>query len=651
MSGYSREELLALPLRDLEAFKSGPEIAAHIEKITTQGRDRFESRHRRKDGTLFDVEISVCFHADTDHFYCFIRDITITRKAQREEALSHRHLELLLELNDMADRPTREIDRFALAAAIELSESAFGFLAYLEGEGNSPSPSVSWTKIVGADGGPGPQLNFIEDATCPPLDHPLFHPLLVNDLVNAYESYPTWPMPMSIPDKRFILVPVVKGNRLKLLVGVADSTECYTNANALHLQLLAESLWRLSQREKDSAALLARERTYREILEKAPSAIIIHQSDAPTKIVDVNLAMCKMFGYSREEALQLEIADLSYGMSQDGPATLALIRSHIQMTLVSGHNRFEWCAKHKDGSPLWIEVELHQTLIMDEPLILASLYDLTNRKFAEKTLLDSLHALKAINETLKHSKNTLEQRVVERTAELNMRMAQLTSLAEQMTRVEELERCRIAQVLHDELQQVLVGARMSLGALSVTTKRRPSTQRKISEIEELLTDALKTIHLLTTELSPPIDYHFGLESTFRWLGRWFESTYGLIVEVDLEDEVDVAVETKITLYQAVRELLFNTVKHANVPKASLSLHRLEEELFAITVRDDGIGFDPVQVQNNASLTKGIGLYRLQKRLDLLGARLEIESAPSHGSCFTIIMPLVRQNAGPPMASL
>ncbi len=86
MSGYSTDELLAMQLPDLESIEAATDTAAHMQRIMAQGEDRFESRHRRKDGSVFDVEISVQYRTtDGGRFICFLRDITKRRLA--EEAL------------------------------------------------------------------------------------------------------------------------------------------------------------------------------------------------------------------------------------------------------------------------------------------------------------------------------------------------------------------------------------------------------------------------------------------------------------------------------------------------------------------------------------------------------------------------------------
>ena len=102
MSGYSAPELLALCIPDLEANEAAHDTAAHIRKIVAQGEDRFESRHRRKDGSLFDVEISVQHQPDGDgRTVAFLQDIT---ERKRTEAALRQQAEELLARNDRLNR-------------------------------------------------------------------------------------------------------------------------------------------------------------------------------------------------------------------------------------------------------------------------------------------------------------------------------------------------------------------------------------------------------------------------------------------------------------------------------------------------------------------------------------------------------------------
>ncbi len=95
MSGYSEQELLALSLPDLEAAESDGDIAAHIETIMVQGDDRFESRHRRRDGSMYDVEVSVKYQpVDGGRFVSFLRDITERKRAEEDLIRAKEDLEV-----------------------------------------------------------------------------------------------------------------------------------------------------------------------------------------------------------------------------------------------------------------------------------------------------------------------------------------------------------------------------------------------------------------------------------------------------------------------------------------------------------------------------------------------------------------------------
>lgn len=90
MMGYSREELLAMTVSDVEAMETPEDIARHIQQVKTQGHDRFETRHRRKDGQLLDIEVSSHFVPDRRNpkFLGFLRNITEHKRLETQR-LAH----------------------------------------------------------------------------------------------------------------------------------------------------------------------------------------------------------------------------------------------------------------------------------------------------------------------------------------------------------------------------------------------------------------------------------------------------------------------------------------------------------------------------------------------------------------------------------
>ncbi|MBI5724060.1 MAG: PAS domain S-box protein [Planctomycetes bacterium] len=98
MSGYSREELLTMKIADLEASETASDVDAHLQKIASRGWDRFQSRHRRKDGSVFDVEISVQYRdVEGGRIVTFLRDITDRNRAEEELHESRQQLQLVLD--------------------------------------------------------------------------------------------------------------------------------------------------------------------------------------------------------------------------------------------------------------------------------------------------------------------------------------------------------------------------------------------------------------------------------------------------------------------------------------------------------------------------------------------------------------------------
>jgi CheY-like chemotaxis protein len=106
--------------------------------------------------------------------------------------------------------------------------------------------------------------------------------------------------------------------------------------------------------------------------------------------------------------------------------------------------------------------------------------------------------------------------------------------------------------------------------------------------------------------------------------------------VEANDELDLDRAVRATLFQGVRELLFNTVKHAGVKTANLQLWLSEDkDVVFVEVSDAGIGFDPVEVRSREGANGGYGLFSIRERLELLGGGMEVESSPGSGSRFIL----------------
>lgn len=211
----------------------------------------------------------------------------------------------------------------------------------------------------------------------------------------------------------------------------------------------------------------------------------------------------------------------------------------------------------------------------------------------------------------------------------------LRQMAAELTRAEQRERERIASILHDHIQQLLVAAKFQLAAFNGPGY---DLQKGTRELQQLLDETIKASRTLTAELSPPV-LKEGLAASLTWLGEWMAEKYGLTVDVDIDAAVSPLVEeTKILLFESARELLFNVAKHAQTNTASLSLHKLGSDCAEIVVQDSGIGFDPNRVKSGRAPGGGFGLLSLRQRMELIGGQLAITSKPGKGSRFTLTIP-------------
>lgn len=388
-------------------------------------------------------------------------------------------------------------------------------------------------------------------------------------------------------------------------------------AGISELQSLADAFTRSAEQQAQAEqALRDSEEKFRNLAEHSQAIIGIVQG---RRFLYANPYLSAISGYSREELMDLDIAQLIHPSYRD----VVLERARQRQTGLAAPDHYEFTMVTKDGRDICLDFSPTTISYKGRTAIIGIAYDITDRKHAEQQL-------KTLNETL-------EQQVAERTAVAEQRAAQLQAMANELTQTEERERRRLAQMLHDDLQQLLAATKFHAGVLQGRLKD-DITRQRLQIMVDLLDQSIKASRSLTTELSPPILYDAGLAPALTWLGRWMQTKHGLAVAVRADETVDPLTEqVRVFLFQASRELLFNVVKHAHVQQAQLEMTRQDAHV-RIVVSDQGVGFDPAAVKPMGG-PGGFGLFSIQERIELLGGWMEIQTAPGQGAKITLWAPL------------
>jgi PAS domain S-box-containing protein len=251
---------------------------------------------------------------------------------------------------------------------------------------------------------------------------------------------------------------------------------------------------------------------------------------------------------------------------------------------------------------------------------------------------------KDVSEQKQHEQNIeqinelLEQRVQERTAKIRNQTQRLRVLANKLGQVEQKEHNRLAAVLHDHIQPLVVGARMHLW--DIHRKNDITAAHKTAhKIEGILEETLTELRSLTVDLSPSAILNDGLAGGVNWLVNYMKNKFAFTLEPRVDDTIDPIAENRcFLLFQCLKELLFNVVKHSGEKQATISVERTQDQKIKIIVSDNGNGFEPDAFEETLNSTDSLGLFSIEERLKDIGGRMKIASAPGQGTTVTLTAP-------------
>ncbi|MFP4144872.1 MAG: PAS domain S-box protein [Phycisphaeraceae bacterium] len=364
----------------------------------------------------------------------------------------------------------------------------------------------------------------------------------------------------------------------------------------------------IAQRQRYENALRESEARFRAAFNQA--AVGIALVDLEGRFVQTNERFCQIVGRSAEQLRGTRFLDLTHPDDRSSNERNFLQTAAGEIDRYSLEKRY----LRPDGKTIWTRVTASpvRDATGTPRYSLGVVEDITQRKRAEEALARQ-HAV------------------------LERRASQLRDLTAELTDAEQRERRRLAQHLHDHLQQLLVAIKMRLGQLCPRGDERAGEAAE--QISRLLDESIEASRTLTAELAPPVLYSAGLTPALEWLGRWMRDRHGLTVHVDADPDAEPSGESLRTmLFGGVRELLFNVIKHAGTNEAWVRVSRSGQRRTQIVVEDRGAGIDPQRVLADAS-GGGFGLFSLRERLEALGGRMTVESGAGEGTRVTLVAPL------------
>lgn len=374
---------------------------------------------------------------------------------------------------------------------------------------------------------------------------------------------------------------------------VRDRTRALTEANT---KLLLD----IEERKRLEAEVREQETHYRTLFESMPTGITLTTIGGQLK--SANASVQDMLGYTLEE-LQKTDVKLLYCEPEDR-------RRVLERFAVEGRIRdLELKLRRKDGSPIDVSVNLTPFNLGGTDLILTVIQDITRRT-------EALAALKAS-------------------------ASELQKLSDRLLSIQEEERKRIAQGLHDSVGQLLHACKYSLETALKQLHAAPEAgvddaAASVQNVIRLVGEASEETRRIVMDLRPSLLDDIGFLATANWFCREYQKIYSDITiskRFDVEEK-DIPVLLRTAMYRILQEAFNNIAKHSRADQVDLTIEKTWTHL-VMAVSDNGLGVNP----EDGTGTPGFGIPGMRQRAHASGGTLTLEAAPGGGTRLTVKWPI------------
>lgn len=295
-------------------------------------------------------------------------------------------------------------------------------------------------------------------------------------------------------------------------------------------------------------------------------------------------------------------------------------------------------------SKKWVDVFksrslLSVPLIMKERVIGVVLLDETRyfRQFTKEEIQKVVALANQVSVAIDNA--TLYQAVTKH-------MERLQTLSSAIVNIQEEERRRIAQELHDEAGQALTGVKMSLEWIEKELGgSEKAVKDRVQEVKAQVSKTLEELRRLSYDLRPAILDELGLVPTLRWYIEEYSKRTQIAVHLQTagaQKRFSAKIET--LFYRIIQEALTNVAKHAQAESVIVSLEKKDVHVH-LYITDDGKGFEVKRYFSSPPMIrKGLGILGMKERVELAGGTFFIDSDPGQGTRISIKVPIVKRGS-------
>ncbi|HZD10879.1 MAG TPA: GAF domain-containing protein [Candidatus Binatia bacterium] len=479
-------------------------------------------------------------------------------------------------------------------------------------------------------------------------------PVLVND-VDDEQRYQHVPI---LPDtKSEAVVPIkARGTTIGVLDVQSEKRNAFDFVDLLALQIVANQVAGALENNR----LLQEERRRRRMIQTLQETVrVITSSLELDRVLDLILReLGRVISYDNVRLKRVEddvakviaargfkdldrVMGTTYRVSENTLAALIVYeRQTVNIADITNDPRWLWLPGTKKIRS-WIGVPL---LFKDRVVGLLSVSRLEVDPFSddEAEMVNAFANQAAIaienarlyNE-LREFSATLEERVRKRTRELERAREELADVLSREVEVQENERIRIANELHDSVIQAMIAVNFQLQSvkLSLLNDREPAASQ-LSAVQQMLDALVAEIKAVVHDLRPPALESLGLVHAVRQLAGQFDDPPTFAVQLQVLGNVrPLSSGTERTIYRVVQEALSNSRVHSGARQFKLAMI-FEAAQLCVILQDDGRGFDP-----DGEEGKGLGLLTMHDRAHSSGGTLSIDSGVDRGTRIELIVPV------------